>query len=175
MMFLSAAHPPIGRLGSAPSSGRTRRIELASSQRLSMSMNLICGSGGLEPPLIQDFGDPPLNVGVRDFNHSPYSLWLHHLPAFCPMFRAPHGGRTKNKRMIEKRCLHPSHPSLGNHPLNGMQWVAPPRHSRLAVVACHLNAFTWQLPPEVLEPVFCDMLDFFAEFLAGHPSLLIDF
>ena len=27
------------------------------------------------------------------FNHSPYSLWLHHLPAFCPMSRAPHGGR----------------------------------------------------------------------------------
>ena len=87
------------------------------------------------------------------FNHSPYSLWLHHLPAFAPCTAHFTAGGDKNKRMIEKRCLHPSHPPFGNHPLNGMQWVAPSGHSRLAVVACHLDAFPRQLPPEILQPV----------------------
>ena len=32
-------------------------------------------------------------------------IWLLLLPAFCPRFRAPHGGRTKNKRYDRKKML----------------------------------------------------------------------
>ena len=51
------------------------------------------GAGGLEPPLIQGLRRLPLNVGTLQRLLIP--IWLHHLPAFCPMSRAPHGGRNK--------------------------------------------------------------------------------
>ena len=51
------------------------------------------GAGGLEPPLIQGLRRLPLNVGTLQRLLIP--IWLHHLPAFCPLSRAPHGGRDK--------------------------------------------------------------------------------
>lgn len=51
------------------------------------------GAGGLEPPLIQGFGDTAERRCARLLTIPLIPIWLLLLPAFCPRFRAPHGGR----------------------------------------------------------------------------------